>query len=259
MSETNVSFLAIPEMERHAVINYAASQREIPTYLMTPKLRGPFMRIKPDKTDNPFEPVHHESTFTEALGPLYEPAYEGRRFLINAKASEVYTRTGGHLQKFNLREVHETLLQRLHVACFSPNEDVWVEAILPCIRVAVKDTLCDLGRTFIDSLIILDRVHDKITFTQRRAWLQERLPVLGIKQRPAPGAVYLVPTFRPRIATQLCAALALQNKEWHGRVYSGIIAKSLGAFYVHQLTSPYTSFYSREFFNINNLDGFHES
>lgn len=235
-----------------------SSTSEALTYLASPKTRGPFMRIDLTNPAEPMRPRHREFTLFTTRGPMFEPAYEGRRYLINTQTRDVFSRTGAKLVSFCRNEVHEMILTRL-CSPFGSVQPTWLEVVYPCMKTSIGGELKPVSSYFMHAAIVLDVVQPNTPEVRRRAFLQERFDIIGIRQRPAPGSVHLVPQFPLHMSCSLAAAVALQNKEFHGRLFSGIISKAPMAYYPVQKVGPYQTGYAREFFPINNLDGYHES
>lgn len=255
MSETQLQQIEDPELKTKAVYT-TPDQREVPTYMMTPQVRGlGFAQPNPENLERPFIPVYHEFNLGYQTRSVFEPAYEGRRFLVNTKTRVVYNRTGGKIIQFEQR--HQVLLDKL--CPYFNSDDLWLEVVFPCTHVAIGNKLTTSVRYFHNALIVLDLVNRELSVTARRHRLQTTgLPLLGIRERPKAGEVYLVPTFTPALSCNLYFALALQNSEWNGRYYSGTLCKLLNSYYHFQTESPCKANYSREFFPIRGFDGYED-
>lgn len=81
------------------------------------------------------------------------------------------------------------------------------------------------------ALIVADFVHESMPHSERRKLLEDIFPILGIRQKPNMGEVYLVPEFTEHVSVDLWLALHAVNEEWETNFYNGVIGKRNDALY----------------------------
>lgn len=156
-----------------------------------------------------------------------QPAYaRSASFFVDVTTGNVWTRSLVPAQEQWSAEILGAKLK----AFVFPDEVRW----LHCQRVPTEHK----NQTKYGTLV-LDFVHNELNHVERRIYLEEVMPQLGVRTPLGTGEVYLVPEFPDNVGEDLWAGLHIMNTAWKesnggNTFYSGLVAKDNRAKYFIQ-------------------------
>lgn len=95
----------------------------------------------------------------------------------------------------------------------------------------------NVSEKFLSTSLLLDVIVEGRSYEERRKWMEDQFPQLGIRDVPRGFCTHLVPRIPEADWPELWAALHLVNQGWERPCYGGIVCKFGPGVYSHQKTN----------------------